>query len=216
MSWHPWGWNIDWGNAPAWTGTTLSTLSILLVVGVIMRDRRHEVRKQAAQIFVGIEYDQLPREGSDVGGTVTLTIHNSTDAPIRMALVEYSPFPGYWPTLVFEEFDRTYKLDDFLTPGTRTIFSDSYRAGSRVVKQKSEAFFYVSIPHRELGQRPVSLESTVGFYDINGHHWNATSPVGKLKQLKDRRPWVKLSKWRRKRKLRNRNVLLAESLAKQK
>lgn len=210
-AWDTAGMSLDWGTVPAWVSGILSAASVLLVVRVLYRDRKRDIRKQAYQIFAGVEFQQPAREGDEGGGTVILTVHNPTDAPIRMVMIEYTPFSGHWPKLVFDEFDRTYKVSDFLTPGTRQIFSNSYRAGMRVVRQKGEANFYVSIPSRELGRR-LSLESTLAFYDINGRHWMVSSPIGEPKLLRDH--WFTRFRQRnRKRKLAIENAPIAKALS---
>lgn len=109
------------------------------------------MRKQASQVFVAVEWKQ-PAKDPVSGGTVTLTVHNPSEAPIRHVRVEYSPYLDYWPTKVLNQFDHTYTVAEYTQVGYRKVSADGYTYTMNIVPAKSsDVSFYLSIPEWELG-----------------------------------------------------------------
>jgi hypothetical protein len=67
--------DIDWGNAPAWTSSILTSGSLGLGFYILLRDRRTSEREQARKVTVWYEYMS--------NGYGVCYVHNASDQPIR-------------------------------------------------------------------------------------------------------------------------------------
>ena len=55
MAWEPFGWDIDWGNVPAWAGSILTSGSLALGFSILRRDRQKEEREQASKVGASLK-----------------------------------------------------------------------------------------------------------------------------------------------------------------
>lgn len=65
---------VDWGNVPAWVGSLLSGLSVILAISIIWRDRMQRIRSQAAKVVI---WEERNESGSSI-----LYLRNTSDMPI--------------------------------------------------------------------------------------------------------------------------------------
>jgi hypothetical protein len=79
---------VDWGNVPAWVGSVLSGMSLLLALLILLKDKRRYFRAQASQLNAFLLIDTGP------GGIVRATVqmHNASSS------VMARPCFVAWPT----------------------------------------------------------------------------------------------------------------------
>jgi hypothetical protein len=84
--WGDWWPRIDWGSAPAWFSSVLTSVSVLLALLIIRRDKTNALRSDADKFVTWIQYSALTHS-TDNKTVWTATIHayNAGSAPIPYA-----------------------------------------------------------------------------------------------------------------------------------
>jgi hypothetical protein len=80
-----------WGTVAAWVGSLLSGFSVLLVLYVIYRDRLKDLQRQANDISVWKTTSLRVGDGNYAPYTLTVTISNHSDRPVRTPLAIARP-----------------------------------------------------------------------------------------------------------------------------
>ena len=92
---------VDWGNVPAWLGSILSTVSVLLVIFVILRDRRVNKRKQADELTCAVSFGTRTRKVNQREYThYQVVLHNSSSSPFTQVRLVAEPISSNFVQLV--------------------------------------------------------------------------------------------------------------------
>lgn len=87
--WHWWG-TIDWGNAPGWVGTVLTSASLFLAISILRRDQKKGDRLKADAFVTWLDVVQLQDNTTSkpvITWRITFNAYNAGDSPIAMASV---------------------------------------------------------------------------------------------------------------------------------
>ncbi|MET4053179.1 hypothetical protein ABID81_002554 [Frigoribacterium sp. PvP054] len=164
--WGTWWPTIDWGNAPAWFGSFLSSGSLVLALTILMRDR-NEKRREAADKFStwwSSSYKGKNLRGEDVHIS-DIYCFNANKSPIPNASVGTLIDDDAWVNLPFIEDEYG---DEHPIKGESGV----------LLKIKSK------VPH--------DLKMlTVEFFDTNGKAWRRYILSGKYLS---EREWKKFRK----------------------
>jgi len=133
---HFYGHKIDWGSVPAWAGSILSTISVLLALFIILRDRRRDRREQAQRIAISTRY-QYTRAKSLHPLKIRITIHNTSDAAIWRPYLDIRPKNKWAKTRITRRFNSGLDGKNLrpIAPGESSslvVYLDEYREALQI------------------------------------------------------------------------------------
>ncbi|MFF2772899.1 hypothetical protein ACFVUP_37950, partial [Streptomyces bacillaris] len=91
-----WWNNINWGTAPEWVSGLLTSVSVLLAVSILWRDRRRERRRFADSFVSWVDYTGNPKDAVLAEHWMYAVVHmfNSADVHVPVIVLRYRDSNG--------------------------------------------------------------------------------------------------------------------------
>jgi hypothetical protein len=133
-----WEWlaDLDWGNVPAWTGSILTSGSLLLGFRVLRHGQLRDEREQAAKVAVvlGLDTEFLPYYA------LTVDVWNHSQASIQLPCLVDPLNPNRLFFTLPEGVDDPEKWNALLQPGEHGVVKISSTAAPQLAERAYISF----------------------------------------------------------------------------
>jgi hypothetical protein len=163
--WDHWWPTIDWGNAPAWVGSILTSVSVFLAIRLFIGERFKRERAQADMFSVYLEKKYRKHRNKKVYESILVHMYNGSDAPIPRATLYIRTRVNSAVASVVLQKASSQSLD-------------------RSVPSKLHFEQHVDL----IGEPPFPPNARIYIHmrDINGRVWRKNMKTGRTKKLSEK------------------------------